>query len=213
MPSIQALFPVPFGFDRHPSPSTLNAALRALFLAREGDAHRNPSPYTERNAALFESRFDLFAWPEPEVRELREFCLSRLTQLVQSLNRHPPERMRSLRMSVESWFHVTRRNGWFGVHNHPNASWSGVYCVDGGLRDPANPDSGKLTFLHPHADGAMHVDAGNETLAPPFNVQHVGYLLEAGQLILFPSWVQHLVTPFTGDGERITVAFNVTFAR
>jgi uncharacterized protein (TIGR02466 family) len=211
VPTIQPLFPVPFAFERHPAPERLNARLRALFLAREGAGASNPTPYTERNAALFESRFDLFRWPDPEIAELREFCLSRLLQVVQQLNGHPPERMRQLRLSLESWFHVTRRGGYFGVHNHPNASWSGVYCVDAGQPDPGSDDSGKLTFLHPYAVAAMHTDLGNEALRPPFNVQHVGYVLEPGQLVLFPSWLLHHVTPFLGEGERITVAFNCAF--
>ena len=211
-PSIQPLFPLPFAFDRHPAPERLNAALRTLFLQREGDPFRNPSPYTERNTALFESRFDLFRWTEPEIGELREYCLSRLLQVVQQLNGHPPDLMRRLRLSVESWFHVTRRNGYFGVHNHPNASWSGVYCVDGGQPDDGADDSGKLTFLHPYTQAAMHTDHGNDALRPPFNVQHVGYVLEPGQLILFPSWLLHHVTPFVGEGTRITVAFNVAFS-
>jgi len=213
VPAIRPMFPVPFAFDQLPAPERLNAALRALFLAREHDgAYANPHPYTERNTPLFESRFDLFAWPQPEIAELREFCLSRTLQLVAELNGHPPERMRRLRMNIEAWFHVTRRHGYFGVHNHPNASWSGVYCVDAGAPDADAPDSGKLTFLHPHAMSAMHADAGNDMLRPPFNVQHVGYLLEPGQLVLFPSWLLHHVTPFQGEGERITVAFNCAFA-
>lgn len=40
-------------------------------------------------------------------------------------------------------------------------------------------------------------------------IQH--FRLEAGQLILFPSWVLHDVKPFEGEGERITVAFNCWF--
>lgn len=211
MPSIQPMFPLPFAFDRHPDPARLNAALRALFLAHDSDADRNPNPYTERNAALFESRFNLFRWPDPAIAELREFCLSRTLQLVQQLNGHPPEVMRRLRLTIESWFHVTRRHGWFGPHNHPNASWSGVYCVDAGRPDPGMEDSGKLTFLHPHAGSAMHNDMGNDTLQPPFNIQHVGYVLQPGQLVLFPSWLLHQVTPFVGEGERITVAFNCAF--
>jgi uncharacterized protein (TIGR02466 family) len=207
------MFPVAFAFDQLARPERLNAALRELFLAREhaGAAFANPSPYTERNAPLFESRFDLFAWPQPEIAELREFCLSRTLQLVAELNGHPPDLMRRLRMTVEAWFHVTRRHGYFGVHNHPNASWSGVYCVAAGAADADAPDSGKLTFLHPNATAAMHTDHGNDTLRPPFNVQHVGYLLEPGQLVLFPSWLLHHVTPFQGDGERISVAFNCAF--
>jgi len=211
--TVQPMFPTPFAFERLADPDRLNAALRTLFLARENaGAYRNPDPYTERNDALFESRFDLFQWPDPEVAELREFCLSRTLQLVQRLNGYDAARMRALRLRIESWFHVTRRNGYFGVHNHPNASWSGVYCVDGGQPDPGADDGGKLTFLHPYAQAAMHTDHGNDMLRPPFNVQHVGYVLAPGQLILFPSWLQHLVTPFVGEGTRITVAFNVAFA-
>ena len=210
--TIQPMFPAPFAFVRLADAGALNAALRTLFLARENaDAYRNPAPYTERNAGLFESRFDLFQWPEPEIAELRELCLSHTLQLVQRLNGYGAERTRALRLRVDSWFHITRRNGYFGVHNHPNASWSGVYCVDGGQPDAGEDDSGKLTFLHPYAQSAMHTDHGNDTLRPPFNVQHIGYVLEPGQLILFPSWLLHHVTPFAGDGERITVAFNCAF--
>ena len=211
MSTLQALFSVPLAFDRHPAPDTLNASLRELFLAREQAGLANPSPYTERNAALFESRFDLFQWPEPAIAQLREFCMGRLQALVMQLNAHPPARMQRLNVRTESWFHITRRHGWFGVHNHPNASWSGVYCVAAGEPDPHNPDSGKLTFLHPQAGAAMYTDAGNEQLQPPFNIQHAGYLLRAGDLVLFPSWLLHHVTPFTGEGERITVAFNCAF--
>lgn len=214
MPAIRPMFPVPFAFDQHPAPLQLNAALRTLFLAREHDGatFANQHPYTERNAPLFESRFDLFAWPQPEIAELREFCLSRTLQLVQELNSYDPDFMRRLRMSIEAWFHVTRRHGWFGIHNHPNASWSGVYCVAAGDTDADAPDSGKLTFLHPHAMAGMHTDPGNDLLRQPFNVAHAGYVLEPGQLVLFPSWLLHHVTPFQGEGERITVAFNCAFA-
>jgi uncharacterized protein (TIGR02466 family) len=210
--TVQPMFPVAFALERHPAPERLNAALRALFLAREPQPDvRNPHPYTERNAALFESRFDLFQWPQPEIAEVRELCLSRTLQLVQRLNGYSAEQTRALRLRVESWFHITRRNGYFGVHNHPNASWSGVYCVDGGRPDPGCEDSGQLSFLHPLAGSAMYVDVGNAELKPPFNVQHLGYVLRPGDLVLFPSWLLHQVTPFFGEGERITIAFNCAF--
>lgn len=38
------------------------------------------------------------------------------------------------------------------------------------------------------------------------------FKLEAGQLVLFPSWLNHQVLPHQGDGERIAVAFNTWFA-
>jgi hypothetical protein len=30
-----------------------------------------------------------------------------------------------------------------------------------------------------------------------------------GDVLLFPSWLEHSVAPFHGEGERICIAFNV----
>ena len=32
---------------------------------------------------------------------------------------------------------------------------------------------------------------------------------EVGKLLLFPSWLQHMVYPFKGEGERRTIASNL----
>ena len=31
---------------------------------------------------------------------------------------------------------------------------------------------------------------------------------EPGMLVMFPSWLEHWVTPYRGKGQRISVAFN-----
>ncbi len=213
MLQIRPMFALPFAFCQHPDPERMNAALCELFLAREaeGTRHANPHPYTERNTQLFESRFNLFAWPEPEIAALRDYCLSQLSQAVAQLSGYDQKAMDGLGVKTDAWFHVTRRNGYFGVHNHPLASWSGVYCVAPGRNDANEPDSGKLTFITPHHMSGMYVDAGSEFLVQPFGIQNFGLLLEAGQLVLFPSSVLHHVMPFFGEGERITVAFNCAF--
>lgn len=211
MLQIRAMFALPLAFDQHPDPARLNPALRTLFLAREGTRHANPTPFTVRNAQVFESHFDLFGWPEPEIAELREFCLARVLQLAGELNGYDAATRARLRIATDAWFHVTRRNGFFGVHNHPLASWSGVYCVSAGEHDAGQPDSGALTFIHPNHLAGMYVDAGSERLQPPFALGNFSLNLQPGQLVLFPSWLLHQVLPFFGDGERITVAFNCSF--
>lgn len=47
---------------------------------------------------------------------------------------------------------------------------------------------------------------GLEELRPPFSKT---VKPEVGKLIMFPSWTQHCVYPFEGDGERRTVAGNL----
>ncbi len=213
MPTTSSLFAVPFAFAQNPQPEPLNNLLRELFIAREaeGDRYANPNPYTVRNVQLFESHFDLFDWPEPVIAQLSEFCLSTLMRKVGELNGYDLETMRKLDIATDAWFHVTRRDGHFGVHNHPMASWSGVYCVSPGLHDAGQPDSGRLSFINPHSMTNMYLDPGNSFLRQPYNRGNYGFQLVAGQLILFPSWVLHHVMPFYGEGERITVAFNCSF--
>ena len=38
--------------------------------------------------------------------------------------------------------------------------------------------------------------------------QSIAVCPEVGKLLLFPSWLQHMVYPFFGDGERRTIAAN-----
>jgi uncharacterized protein (TIGR02466 family) len=206
-------FAAPFVFEQHPDPAALNKALRELFLAREteGAKYANPNPYTIRNKDLFESHFDLFDWPEPIIAQLREFCLSNLLRSVAQLNNYDLAFMKRINIATDAWFHITRRNGFFGVHNHPMASWSGVYCVAPGEHDTGQVDSGKLSFVHPNISGGMYVDAGSAHLQLPYAMANMGYALAPGQLVLFPSWIPHYVMPFYGEGERITVAFNCAF--
>jgi uncharacterized protein (TIGR02466 family) len=127
------------------------------------------------------------------------------------LNGYDLQTLHRLQIYNDSWFHVTRRGGFFGVHNHPNASWSGVYCVEPGLHDAGKNDSGLLSFINPMITSAMHMDAGILKMKLPYGYQVASVSLEAGQLVIFPSWVLHDVKPFEGQGERITIAFNCWF--
>ena len=213
MPQITPMFAVPFGFAQLPDPEPLNRELRALFLAREKEGERwaNPNPYTIRNGALFESHFDLFAWPQACVQALGDFCHAELLALVAQLSGYDLPTLRNLDVQTDAWFHITRSGGHFGMHNHPMASWSGVYCVSPGTHDPAARDSGRLSFVNPNSLAGMYLDPANSHLRQPFAFANHGFDLVPGQLVLFPSWVQHYVLPFHGTGERITVAFNCMF--
>ncbi len=212
MVQIVPAFAAPIAVAQHDDPAALNAELRELFLAREaeGDKYRNPEPYTYRNEALFESNFRLFDWRHDAVRKLRDFCWSNLYRVIGELNGYDVEFMRRLHIATEAWFHITRRGGLFGPHNHPMHSWSGVYCVCHAGDDPKS-DSGKLTFINPFSTNTMFIDMASAQFKRPFSAAHHMMRLEPGQLVLFPSWMLHEVMPYYGDDVRITVAFNARF--
>ena len=132
-------------------------------------------------------------------------------RLIRELNGFSQAEMDRLQIHSHTWFHVTRHGGYFGLHNHPMASWSGVYCVDPGEDDGTRPDSGVLHFANPLMMAGMFLDGANHRLRSPYAMQGRSFRLRAGQLVLFPSWVNHEVLPFHGKGERITVAFNTWY--
>lgn len=213
MVEIQPTFAVPLAFAQRSGNDGLNLDLQELFLKRESEGLRfaNPNPYTQRNQALFESNFDLFKWDDPPIRKLRQFCWDRLMALVARINGYENDFLKRIRIGADAWFHITRRDGYFGLHNHPMASWSGVYCVSGGQHDTDKPDSGLLNFINPFIMNTMFVDAGCAQLQRPYSMTSRSFRLEPGQLVMFPSWLLHEVKPFQGEGERITVAFNAWF--
>lgn len=210
---LHAMFAVPFATSTHPTAAALNTELRRLILELEqaAEAHRNPAPVMDIPAGLFESDFTFFARREPAVQQLRDFCWSALGELIQTLSGRSPAHMARLRILSHTWFHVTRDGGWFGLHNHPMASWSGVYCVDDGQPDPSIRENGVLTFPHPLPASNVFLDAGNVAMAHPYGHGNYAHRLQPGQLVLFPSWLGHFVSPYRGAGTRITVAFNCWF--
>lgn len=204
-------FSTPMVFTSLGNSESMNAELRELFLARASDnRYRNPDPFTHRNAALFESNFRLFDWPQPCVQMLRDFCYKSVYRSVGELSGYDTDMLRRLHMATEAWFHVTRKGGYFGPHNHPMHSWSGVYCVCHSGDDP-NSDSGKLVMINPHAMSTMYMDLANTNFKIPYHLSNRMLRLKAGDLVLFPSWLLHEVLPYEGDDVRITVAFNMRF--
>lgn len=187
----------------------LNRELKDLFLECEKDELRRKQIKTPTHQVnIFESEFDLFGWPQPCVRKLRDFCMRALYMTIGQLNGYGIEELKKIDLLNHCWFHVTRYGGYINGHNHPMASWSGVYCVDPGETPEQYPDSGVLRFEDPNPAAAMFMDPANSHLREPYGGGSVNFRLRPGQLLLFPSWLMHQVMPFYGSDERVTVAFN-----
>jgi Putative 2OG-Fe(II) oxygenase len=208
---VSAGFAVPFVHDRLVPCERLNRELESLFLARETDEYRNPSPSHTPQAETFESRFNLFRWPEACVQELRSFMLDSIARAVLETSTLRPEALARMQMRNHTWFHVTRYAGSFVAHNHPLASWSAVYCVRAGEPAAEQPVSGVLRFFDTRPGADAFLDASNRSLHPTFALGSRELRLEEGQIIVFPSYVYHEVSPFYGRDTRITVATNCWF--
>jgi uncharacterized protein (TIGR02466 family) len=210
--ALSPLFAVPFARARLTPCERLNQELEALFLARENDEHRNPTPSHIPQLETFESRFNLFRWPEPCVQELRRFMLDAVARTVTEATTLTAEELSRLKFQNHTWFHITRYAGSFIAHNHPLASWSAVYCVRAGEEVPDQPTSGVLRFLDPRQGAAAYSDPANVNMRRAFALAALELRLAAGDLVIFPSYLFHEVAPFYGADTRITVATNCWFA-
>ena len=211
-PTLQPAFAVPLGQARLWPCERLNRELTELFLARETADYRNPMPTHAPQAELFESRFNLFRWPEGCVQELRKFMLDTVAQTVLQATSLSPAELTRLKFHNHTWFHVTRHAGSFVCHNHPMASWSAVYCVRAGERPPEEPLSGVLRLFDPRAAAGAYRDPANARLHAAFGLRSLDLYLEEGQIVVFPSYIFHEVAPFYGSDTRITVATNCWFS-
>jgi putative 2-oxoglutarate-Fe(II)-dependent oxygenase superfamily protein len=208
---ISPAFAVPIGAARLAACEKLNRELEALFIARETEEFRNPTPSHVPQRELFESRFNLFLWPEPCVQRLRSFVLDSVARMAAQASTLRAEDLARLQMHNHTWFHVTRYAGSFVAHNHPLASWSAVYCVRAGEPVAEHPKSAVLRLLDTRPGAEAFSDAANARLHRAFAPGPLDLRLEAGQLIVFPSYVYHEVAPFYGRDTRITVATNCWF--
>jgi len=208
---LTAAFAVPICHARLESCDRLNRELEQLFLARETQEYRNPAPSHNPQAEMFESRFDLFTWPEPCIQELRNFMLEAVFRVAMAASETAREEFARLHLNNHTWFHVTRRTGYFVAHNHALASWSAVYCVKDGIEPEGAPRGGLLRLFDTRTGADAFLDLATQRLRQPFIVGDLELQLQPGQLVVFPSYLFHEVTPYYGSDIRITVASNCWF--
>ena len=98
---------------------------------------------------------------------------------------------------VGAWSVRLTAGGRHSDHIHPNGWVSSALYVETPEPSPDQPKAGWLRF------GACRLGVGLE-LPPEHWIEP-----RPGRVALFPSWMWHGTEPFTGGGERLTVAFDV----
>ena len=125
----------------------------------------------------------------------------RITSIVSDVVRYSvnTKSARNFKVDLASWVNVSRRGNYNNVHDHPGAMRSGVYYVSVGKPDNDDPFNGRLQLFDPRNGVGMEGMRAERQLINP----------QPGLLVMFPSWLRHMVHPFFGDEERISIAFNV----
>lgn len=193
------LFGTPFVLYEWPDSEALNGALNALVLAKEADDSVGHS--VRSNAGGWQSPGNLITWPEPCIGKLKERIEKLVFGLTEQLLRQDGSE-RSFTLLIDAWANINRNGDYNVVHTHPNCMWSGVYYVAPGEPDPQVPYSGLLELLDPR-EASNYIQVQNTVLDARTFIEN-----RPGRMILFPSWLKHMVHPFVGSGDRISIAFN-----
>ena len=105
---------------------------------------------------------------------------------------------------THSWV-VSQYAGDFNPFHHHNGDFSaGVYLkVPDGMNDEWEEDFQD----HYPAKGLIEFGFGE---SQPFRADNIKFKPEVGKFLVFPSWLKHLVYPFSVEGERRMMSFNAT---
>jgi len=177
----------------------LNDALKSIILAAE---RQGAAGVTRSNVGGWHSGDDFLTWNHAAIRTV---C-ARIGEMTKAMTRATTsvkEGARTYDYAFDGWANVSRHGNYHSAHNHPRCVWSGTYYVASGAPDPDGPLNGRLELLDPRAGANM--------------MRLEGTMLEArylvaptpGAMVMFPAWLTHMVHPFYGAGERISIAFNV----
>ena len=106
---------------------------------------------------------------------------------------------------TDCWVNIMPPTAAHSLHLHPNSFISGTYYV----RTPAGCSG--LKFEDPRLSKFM---AAPPKLADAHeaNRAYTTYPAEAGNVILFESWLRHEVAANRVDDERISISFNYAWA-
>ena len=103
-----------------------------------------------------------------------------------------------------SWLTLNKKGEHVQLHNHKNSFWSAVYYY-GHYGDKNN--GGELDIINPLPDLSSY--RPNMKNANKFTTPCAKIIPERKDLIIFPSCLNHSVTPVQSDVPRKSLAFNI----
>ena len=100
---------------------------------------------------------------------------------------------------INSWANISQKGECTMPHIHEESSWSCVYYV-------TPTEDANLYFKDPRL--LEYMDKSHHYLKQPYANMIRKRPFNAGEAILFPSWLEHGVGPNTSDNARMSIACN-----
>ena len=186
---IESLFPNPVYISH----------INRKFTEKELDFVNNQKNNCTNNEGNI-STTDKYILNKIELKEINEFiksqCHNYLDKVICPKN--------NIELYVtQSWLNYTKENQYHHQHSHPNSIISGVFYFD------CNKENDKIKFLN--TDYQQISPEINDSKFNLWNSTSWWFPVETGQLIMFPSYIDHKVDNKKGNNTRISLAFNTFY--
>lgn len=137
---------------------------------------------------------DTLLWKEKIFNSLLDKVLENSKKIAMHLSKKDVPQM----VIRSMWGNINPKGGFNFTHVHPSSWMSGVYYIQ--LPEGNN----EIVFEDPRP--ARMMDFQRSSLIKD---EYFSHYSKVGQLLLFPSWLPHFVSPNTSNENRISISFNV----
>ncbi|MEO0589683.1 MAG: TIGR02466 family protein [Pseudomonadota bacterium] len=209
MADTRYLFGTPFVIDRLQSPEGIRV-LREAVLAEQA---RDAQGVQISNIGGWHSNTSMIEWGGEAARALAYKAMVMADEATIDAGSPAASRYGWI---PEMWANVSGPGNANFHHTHPGSFWSAVAYIDDGYEGSSDPGlGGEFQMLDPRMPMIRMT-------APDLRLKAANGQIEdnepklrptSGQIVMFPSWLQHAVRPFHGPGTRISIAINLIPAR
>ena len=152
----------------------------------ETDSHRNFGNKSSNDSYILKNS---------ELKDINIFCTNALQTFFNKIY-NPISNVEIY--ITQSWLNWTYNNEYHHTHSHPNSLISGVLYIN------AEKEYDNITFgIQNHKTIDMFPKEYND-----YNTNEIDFKVGTGELLLFPSSLQHRVSTKKTDTQRISLAFN-----
>tara|TARA_B100000686_G_C16773120_1_gene966540 strand:+ start:1906 stop:2607 length:702 start_codon:yes stop_codon:yes gene_type:complete len=196
---VHIAFSTPYLISRIPDFEKVNSGLiKQVLAARDRDVGENVS-----NIGGWHSSPTLWDWKTEEIATFRKWVHICLLKMGALSTKETDLKKVEVEYAAAAWANVNTNGHYNEAHIHPECDWSCVYYASSGHPDPGWNRNGLFELRDPrslaYSSKLQNYGFGRSLVIDP----------EPGKIILFPAWMEHLVHPFYGKGERISIAVNI----
>lgn len=198
-PDISIAFATPILVRNIPDFEAVNTGLvEQVLAARERDESVCVS-----NRGGWHSAPTLWEWDTPEIAAFRNWVHNAMLRMAALPSKETSLRNVDIDYVAGAWANVNDHGSYNDAHVHPDCDWSCVYYAASGVPEPGWERNGQFELRDPRNVAQMS-KLGRYGFARSLLIDP-----EPGKMIMFPAWMEHLVHPFYGEGQRISIAVNI----